>query len=223
MTNRPRARRMSPKQRREQILDSAVDLIINRGPSHCSLENVAEHAGISKPLIYKYFAKREELLKAILEREYEYLGAQGLAQVPAETPAERVVVAANIRALRYLYDRGPILRILGSDRSIAALVEKRAGAEREKITQYFTERMHKAANIPADVAAVCSIMTVNAPILSAAALKKLDIAPERAAEIWSEFVLGGWRALAAKHSASPQRKTNEASATSPRVRKSVDS
>lgn len=222
MATRPRARRMSPKQRREQILDSAVDLIIHRGPSHCSLENVAEHAGISKPLIYKYFTKREELLKAILEREYEYLGARGLAQVPADTPPERLVRAANERALTYLYERGPILRILGSDRSIANLVEKRVGAERRTIVSYFTERMHRAAQIPEDVAAICSIMTVNAPILAASQLQKQNIPAARAAEVWSEFVLAGWRALAAKFAESPQGRTNTNNSSAARTRKATD-
>jgi len=58
---RVRARRMSPAQRREQILDTAVEMIVERGLSHCTLEEVAAQASISKPLIYKYFQRRDEL------------------------------------------------------------------------------------------------------------------------------------------------------------------
>jgi AcrR family transcriptional regulator len=58
-----RAKRMSPEQRREQILDSAVDLIVARGLTSCTLEEVAVQARISKPVIYKYFSRLQDLLK----------------------------------------------------------------------------------------------------------------------------------------------------------------
>ena len=42
-----RAQRMSPEKRREQIMDSAVALIVSRGLSSCTLEVVAAEARIS--------------------------------------------------------------------------------------------------------------------------------------------------------------------------------
>jgi hypothetical protein len=47
---------------------------------------------------------------------------------------------------------------------------------------------------------VCSTMTVNAPILSARALRGSGIAAHRAAEIWSDFIIGGNNALQLKYS-----------------------
>jgi hypothetical protein len=41
-------------------------------------------------------------------------------------------------------------------------------------------------------------MSVNAPILSARALRRSGISAQRAAEIWSEFTVGGNNALQAK-------------------------
>jgi len=48
---------------------------------------------------------------------------------------------------------------------------------------------------------VCAIMTVNAPILSARALRGSGISAQRAAQIWSEFTIGGNNALQAKFGA----------------------
>ena len=42
-------------------------------------------------------------------------------------------------------------------------------------------------------------MTVNAPILSARALRSSGIAAHRAAEIWSDFIIGGNNALQLKY------------------------
>jgi hypothetical protein len=52
---------------------------------------------------------------------------------------------------------------------------------------------------PRDVARICSIMTVNAPILSVRALRSSGIAAHRAAEIWSDFIIGGNYALQLKY------------------------
>ncbi len=60
---------MSPEQRREQIMDSAVALIVSRGLSSCTLEVVALEAHISKPLTYRYFPRLADLFKALVERE----------------------------------------------------------------------------------------------------------------------------------------------------------
>lgn len=194
---------MTPEMRREQILDSAVSYIVERGLSTFTLENVAQQAGVSKPLVYKYFARREDLLKAVLEREYLYLGRHKLDVLPDEVPMEPLIRASNKNAFVYLYERGPIIRLLGSDRSVAELVHERERDERSAITQHFIKRLMKTYGVPQDVAFICTVMTVNAPILSSRALKRAGISAERAAEVWSDFAMGGWQALQALQAAAP--------------------
>jgi AcrR family transcriptional regulator len=193
-----RARRMSPEQRREQILDSAVELIVARGLSSCSLEEVAVQARISKPLIYKYFSRLQDLLKALVEREYHYLRRSGVDIFPRDMPVEELVHRATLLAMEYLYERGPIIRVLASDRSVASLAQRQDRDERRNITEYFTKRRIDIYGMPKDVAYILSAMTVNAPILSARALKRRGISARRAAEVWSEFIIGGNNAIAAK-------------------------
>ena len=193
-----RAQRMAPDKRREQILDSAVALIIDRGLSSCTLEAVSVQARISKPLIYKYFLRLEDLFKALVEREYRYLRGRGLNVLPLDVPFEEIIRRSNLRAMEYLYERGPIMRLLASDRSIAGLVKRQDHDERSIIIDYFTRRCREVYGFPEDVAAVCSIMSVNAPILSARALRRSGISAQRAAEIWSEFTIGGNNALQAR-------------------------
>jgi AcrR family transcriptional regulator len=204
-TGRARAQRMSPDRRREQILDSAVEFIIARGLSNCTLESVAAQASISKPLIYKYFPRRDDMLKALVEREYGYLRGRGLNVVPRDVPFDDLVQRANLRSMEYLYERGPIMRLLASDRSVAGLVQRQDRDERGGITDYFVKRLMQVYGVPREVASICAIMTVNAPILSARALKRSGISARRAAEIWSEFIIGGNRALQAKFSEAKTR------------------
>src|ERR1700761_200602 len=114
MALKKRARRMSPEKRRQQILDSAVRLIVSRGLSSCTLEAVALEARISKPLIYKYFPRLEDLFRDLVEREYRYLRGQGLDVLPKKASHEEIIHSSTLRAMQYLYERGPIMRLLAS-------------------------------------------------------------------------------------------------------------
>jgi AcrR family transcriptional regulator len=53
--------------RRKQIMDSALELYATEGFSKCSIALLAQHAGISKGLMYNYFNSKEELLAAVIE------------------------------------------------------------------------------------------------------------------------------------------------------------
>ncbi|HEY0799212.1 MAG TPA: TetR/AcrR family transcriptional regulator, partial [Steroidobacteraceae bacterium] len=167
--------------------------------SSCTLEVVAAEARISKPLIYKYFPRLADLFKALVEREYRFLRRRGLDDLPKNAAYEDVIHRSNLRSLEYLYERGPIMRLLASDRSIAGLAKRQDRDERGVMIDYFTKRCMEVYGFPLDVAQVCSIMTVNAPILSVRALRSSSIAAHRAAEIWSDFIIGGNNALQEKY------------------------
>jgi len=51
------------------MLDSAVRVFSRRGFHAASMDEIAEDAGISKPMVYAYLGTKEELFVACLERE----------------------------------------------------------------------------------------------------------------------------------------------------------
>lgn len=54
--------------RRRQMVDIAGHLIENEGIDACRLDRVAVLAECSRPLVYRYFPKREDLLLAVLKQ-----------------------------------------------------------------------------------------------------------------------------------------------------------
>lgn len=52
--------------RRKQIMDAALELFASEGYNHCSISQLAKHAGIAKGLMYNYFKSKEALLLAII-------------------------------------------------------------------------------------------------------------------------------------------------------------
>jgi len=63
--------RMSPEDRRAQLLDVTKALIIKDGMNSFTIELLSLEAGVSIPLVYKYFDTRLELLQDLLLREYQ--------------------------------------------------------------------------------------------------------------------------------------------------------
>ena len=63
-----------PREEREgQILDIAAEEFGRRGYAHASIADIAQRAGISKPLVYGYFESKEGLFQACLTRAGESL------------------------------------------------------------------------------------------------------------------------------------------------------
>jgi len=197
MPARKRAKRMSPDRRREKILDSAVDVVVVHGLSGCKMESIARQAAVSKPLLYKYFPRLQDLLKALVEREYHYLRRRGLDVFPKDMPHDDIVHRSSLAAMHYLYERGPVIRRIASDPAVASLAHRQDRDERARLIEYFTTQCVRYG-LQKDVAHICSIMTVNAPIISAHTLKRKGISAQRAAEIWSEFIIGGNKAMLSK-------------------------
>lgn len=196
----PKAR-LTAQERRTQIMDSATGLILGRGVAHCTLDEVAAAAGISKALIYRHFSSRDDLLKALLEREFGVLRGRGLAAFAPDAPFERVVRVSTRQAFDYLHERGAILRELFSDRSAIELLQERDRNERMESTKFFVEKSIQAYHVPPEVAQVIAVITINAPSAAARGLRRFGFAPDLSADVWSEFVLGGWAAVARRFGA----------------------
>lgn len=65
-----RARRRLPREEREQqMMDCAIRIFARRGYSAASVDEIAELAGVSKPLVYLYLESKEGLFLACLHRE----------------------------------------------------------------------------------------------------------------------------------------------------------
>jgi AcrR family transcriptional regulator len=89
-TGRQRRRyapRMPPEQRREQLIDAALSVILELGYSGVSIEAIARAAGVTRPVVYDHFPNLGRLLHALVEREESYALAQ-LEHVVPESPGD---------------------------------------------------------------------------------------------------------------------------------------
>ena len=87
---RPRryAPRLPPAERREQLLDAALGVIVEQGYEGISIEAVARAAGVTRPVVYDHFPNLGELLQTLIAREERRSLEQLAAVVPAQSPDE---------------------------------------------------------------------------------------------------------------------------------------
>src|SRR4051812_30635038 len=81
--------RMSPDNRREQLLELGVRLLSTRPLEELSIETLAEEAGISRGLLYHYFGNKQDFHTAVVQRAADDLYAR-TAPTGEGTPLEQL-------------------------------------------------------------------------------------------------------------------------------------
>jgi AcrR family transcriptional regulator len=105
-------RRLDSDSRRDMLLDIAAEIALTDGPDAVSMEAVAEKAGVSRPLVYKHYASRDELLGAVYRRSARSLHRQLAAEVEAASSVEGMFRALVHGALSVAGERGHVFAVL---------------------------------------------------------------------------------------------------------------
>ena len=64
---RPRGGRLPRRERRVQLLDSALEVFVAQGYHAAAMDDIAERAGVSKPVLYQHFPGKLDLYLALLD------------------------------------------------------------------------------------------------------------------------------------------------------------
>jgi AcrR family transcriptional regulator len=65
--SRPRGARMPRRERRAQLLESALEVFVAQGYHAAAMDDIAERAGVSKPVLYQHFPGKLDLYLALLD------------------------------------------------------------------------------------------------------------------------------------------------------------
>jgi AcrR family transcriptional regulator len=109
---------MTGKERREQLIGVGREVFAERGFEAASVEEIAERADVSKPVIYEHFGGKEGLYAVIVDRDMQRLLDMILTALKgAEHPRAMVEQAADAFLL-YIEDHRDGFRILVRDAPI---------------------------------------------------------------------------------------------------------
>jgi AcrR family transcriptional regulator len=92
-----RGNRLPRDERRGQLLIAASDIFVDRGYHAAGMDEIAERAGVSKPVLYQHFSSKLELYLAVLQRHVENL-VSGVRQALRTTTDNRQRLRSAVQA-----------------------------------------------------------------------------------------------------------------------------
>ncbi|ACU53298.1 transcriptional regulator, TetR family [Acidimicrobium ferrooxidans DSM 10331] len=92
-----RAHRLPAERRRALILDAARTVFAQRGFESASMDEVARHARVTKPVIYQHFASKRALFREVIDGAGAEL-ARAIAEATRGVESPRVRLWSGIRA-----------------------------------------------------------------------------------------------------------------------------
>jgi AcrR family transcriptional regulator len=99
-----RSGRLTAAARRAQLIEVGRSLFAKRGYDATSVEEIAEHAKVSKPIVYEHFGGKEGLYAVVVDRETDYVVTRIAESISSGSARERVERAA-LAFLTYVKER----------------------------------------------------------------------------------------------------------------------
>ncbi len=113
---RPRGGRLPRRERRVQLLDAALGVFVAQGFHAAAMDDIADRAGVSKPVLYQHFPGKLELYLALLDTSCDAI-ISGCREALEATQDNKQRVAATVDAF-YTYvahDAGAFRLVFESD------------------------------------------------------------------------------------------------------------
>jgi AcrR family transcriptional regulator len=109
--------RLPASARRAQLIDVGRAVFAKRGYEGASIEEIADRAKVSRPIIYEHFGGKEGLYAVVVDREMDHV-VRGISDaISSGTPRERLENAI-LAFLTYVEDHPDGFAILTHDRPV---------------------------------------------------------------------------------------------------------
>ncbi|MBT3563370.1 MAG: TetR/AcrR family transcriptional regulator [Gammaproteobacteria bacterium] len=186
--------RLSPEGRRKQLLDSARDLIQDQGFSGFTMEALATEAGVSNPLVYKYFDTRLELLQELWTREYERYNRSVREQLSKAENFEDIVrlfVNLNFTELSL----GEITHILGSQPELREVTKAKQKSNQRGTGLFLVNTVEEMYHLTPSQASHLVVLASGASIEAARHYARYGGSRRKMVEDTVSFILNGVEAF----------------------------
>ncbi|HEX3732452.1 MAG TPA: helix-turn-helix domain-containing protein, partial [Mycobacteriales bacterium] len=110
--NDPTGGRLPRKERRAQLLAAARKVFVASGYHAAAMDDIAEQAGVSKPVLYQHFPGKLELYLALLAEQADELVARVRAAMNSTTDNRRRVYNALAAYFDYVDADGEAFRLI---------------------------------------------------------------------------------------------------------------
>jgi AcrR family transcriptional regulator len=181
---KPGNTRLPRPARRLQLLGAARDVFVAQGYHAAAMDEIAERAGVSKPVLYQHFPGKLELYLALLDESAEDL-VRSVSEALSSTTENRQRVPATIKAFYdFVAGKGEAFRLVfESDLSNEPAVRERLDRAMYDCAEMVSQFIREDAGIGTEESHLLGVALVGMAQVSARYWLSTDRAiPQDAAE-----------------------------------------
>jgi AcrR family transcriptional regulator len=175
-----RSARLPRSARRAQLLDAAREVFVQQGYHSAAMDDIADRAGVSKPVLYQHFPGKFELYLALLDEGTEQM-IDKVREALESTTDNKLRVHATIAAYYdFVGGNGGAFRLIfESDLTSQAEVRERVDAANRRCAELVTEVIAEDAGLSPHEAHLLAVGLIGLAQVSARSWLDADAPVER--------------------------------------------
>ncbi len=164
----PRGARLPRKERRAQLLESALEVFVAQGYHAAAMDDIAERAGVSKPVLYQHFPGKLDLYLALLDSSCDAIIDNCRAALASTHDNKQRVAAAMEAFYEYIGSRDGAFRLVfESDLTNEPAVRNAVDRVTAECAAMITEVIHDDTGLPGEAARLLAVSLVGMAQVSA--------------------------------------------------------
>jgi AcrR family transcriptional regulator len=159
---------MPRRERRAQLLESALEVFVAQGYHAAAMDDIAERAGVSKPVLYQHFPGKLELYLALLDHSCDMI-IDNCRQALGSTQDNKQRVAATMDAFfEYVAgDTGAFRLVFESDLTNEPAVRAQVDRVTSECAVMIAEVIQEDTGLPSEASRLLAVSLVGMAQVSA--------------------------------------------------------
>ncbi len=165
-----RGQRLPRSERRAQLLEAAQAVFVESGYHAAAMEDIADHAGVSKPVLYQHFPGKLELYLALLDRHCDTLEQLVRSALASTDDVKDRVYATTAAYFDFVSREGAAFRLVfESDLTNEPAVRHRLDAVEAACAEAIADQITRDTDLPEEYAALLGVALAGMAQVSARA------------------------------------------------------
>jgi AcrR family transcriptional regulator len=154
--------------RRAQLLESALEVFVAQGYHAAAMDDIAERAGVSKPVLYQHFPGKLELYLALLDQSCDTIvEACRTALLATDDNKQRVAATMDVFYDYVASARGAFRLVFESDLTNEPAVRDRVDRVTRECADAITAVIHEDTGLPDEQSRLLAVSLVGMAQVSA--------------------------------------------------------
>jgi len=159
--SRARAVRLPRRERRQQLMAAALEVFVAQGYHAAAMDDIAERAGVSKPVLYQHFPGKFELYLALLDASADAIIGNCRAALESTQDNEQRVRAAVDAFYAYVeHETGAFRLVFESDLTNEPAVRQHLERVTTECADAIAAVIHEDTGLPAPAARLLAVSLV---------------------------------------------------------------